>query len=208
MPISAISGSSVYTPDLSPLEINAPVPEISGEVFDEKLNELFAAMEEEGIALTPIYRAMAAIAFTTVLFNQLRMQSLEHLREHVEKYIELTDKQCGWTYAQAGIIAFSGLLSGGLGIGSGFITKPDIKADPSLGTVKTALEFSSKIVSSLGDAGRTMIQCPVTQYEARRTLVSQICFQEAHDRQASSQEVLRKIHQFILTLIEQKGRGG
>ena len=56
------------------------------------------------------------------------------------------------------------------------------------------------------DAGRTMMQCPITQYEAQRTLITQVRFQEDHDRQASSDAMLRKMFEFIMKVIDLKGR--
>lgn len=203
MPIDAVSMSRA-----APIyDGGEPVSDFEA-VLHQKSEELFKKLEEEGEVLTPIYRAMAAVILTMAIFSQIRGQTLDNLDAYAKEYMRLTEKQIGWMYGQAVIIAGTGLLSGGLGIAAGFYRADQILADPTLETTKQILKFSSKIASSLGDAGRTMLQCPVTEYEARRTIMSQICFQEAHDRQSSSQEMIRKAHQFILGAIEQKGRGG
>ena len=171
----------------------------------------YRAEREKNSPNSPIYRALAAIAHTLSLFVELRIQGNQSLFDHITRHTDLTRSQVKWQYAQAGIAAVSGLAAGGLGIASGLFVAnpksatPEAKAEYFRGT---ALGASSTLFSKLGDAGHALSNAPITERESSKTVVSQVGFQSDQGRRDTSDEVLRRACQFILSIIEQNGRGG
>lgn len=183
------------------------------ETLTHQLNEIaedaeYRAEREKNTPNSPIYRALAAVANTLALFVELRIQGNQSLLDHITRHTDLTRSEVKWRYAQAGIAAVSGLAAGGLGIASGLYITHAKNVTPGDHFKGTALSASSSLFSKLGDAGNALAHSPITERESAKTIINQVGFHSDQGRRDTSDEVLRRACQFLLSVIEQNGRGG
>ncbi len=166
-----------------------------------------------------IHQLIPALAAMMSEFNKMNQNSVNLLLTRLKDYGDVTDGQISWMRLQAGAVLVSAFLGGATGIASAFFPKsadgltsaaPELSARLNANSgiedlfsaaakklsdnefMRTTLKTAAKTLPHVGDGVKTLIQAPITADEAKRTITSQVRFQEAQEGQSSSQDAIRK----------------
>ncbi len=177
-------------------------------------------MVQENAIIYQVLKALADIAGT---FNQYLHDHTEQLLLQLDQYMKATKDVVGCMRLQSGLTFGITFLQGAAGIGSAFFPKiADATTQPPAAQgifqaiaakfkdnqfMRTTLTTAAKALPSINSGAETLFRSWTTQDEAKRTLITQVRFDEAKGGQNTAQETSRKVLDIGTQLIEKRSRG-